>query len=303
MAHRRLQTMAGVAALAAALAACNLIAGLGEDFRLDTDGSITPGEDGGLDGSNADGSLPDGSPLEGSSDAPPGDGGKLENFCDVTDAGAKGYCWDFEQAGSGPKFNWDTPFFENDASIVNAAAVVQPGIGIGGSHALEVYLSQTGTNLTSNVWLPKPLASVGAPSSLSRIEVDFDFNVVQVNGLYSAGIGMITFPSAASPKEFGISTYQNGNTISRLVSVGTEASITLDTWHHVRIVLVKTDGSATFSETVDVTPDGGSPTNVETRSGLNPGSGITEIRLGVFSTAGGTGDMRVRFDHLVVRRF
>ncbi len=289
MRPRNFRVMIAAIGFAGALAACNLIAGLGEDFVVDPDaagGPVTPTE-GGTDG-QADAAT-DGPPT---TDAPTDrfvpDAAVLL-FCDLADTGTNGngFCDDFESDAGPPEFGWTSVLIERDASVR-----VSPKVGVGGSRGLDVYLSQP-TGGSSNVWLAKTLTTA---VSDTRVELEFEFNVASPVTIFSAGLGMLTFPAGGSPKEFGISTYMNASVISQLGTIDAQQkAISPNKWYRTLVVLDRPNTGALFSETVTV--DG---TVVDTVSNITP-AGSTEIRLGLFSTAGSTGSMRVRFDHVVVR--
>ena len=250
---RRFRAMLMAIGCAGAIAACNAIAGLGEDFALDpnaADGSLASMDEGGtLEGGGRDGSRTDGQLPDGGSDTSTTDGA-AETFCATADSGdnAKGYCWDFEMAGGPPNYGWNAPRIEKDASLK-----VLLGSGIDGSHGLEVYVEQKVGSL-SNVWLGKTLTSAAGDVHL---ELEYEFAVqASANIMYSAGVGMLAFyQTGTAPNEFGVSTYEYSVVASRLKTLDSTkaAPIAPDgSWHKARVVLDRGTTAALFSETASV---------------------------------------------------
>lgn len=279
---------------AGAIGACNAIAGLGEDFVVDpsrSDGSL-PTNEAGSDGQSGDG----GTDAQ-ASDAPTDTfvpDGATGPFCASADSGTngKGYCWDFESADGPPSFGWS-----GKLSPTGYAMDVIADAGAAGSRGLDVTLTQsTGSK---NGWLFQTLPFAGAPNAFSHMELEFDFNVVSVTALYATGLGMLTFPAvSADVHEFGVSQYKTGSTVSRLSVEGSEAALVKGTWQRAKIVLDRPDGAVDFVERVTV-----GVVEVDTQTGIKPGTGATEIRLGLFSTSGENGSIHAKFDNVVLRRW
>src|SRR5262245_2660922 len=108
---RRARGLAAIAACALALGACNLIAGLTEDFSIapDGDGSIAPGVEAGEDVSTKDSTVAeDGSAMDAPADGSLPDTAKALSFCASQDAANVVFCTDFDTAPDAAPFGWDS---------------------------------------------------------------------------------------------------------------------------------------------------------------------------------------------------
>jgi hypothetical protein len=287
-----MRMIAATAVLASLIAACNLLAGLNEDYRYEADGAAPP-NDGGGDGGPADGALDGVVPPVDASDA-----AVTKPFCDTADAGPKGYCDDFEKSPPALPFGWSDSERDVDAGI----AVVADA-GMDHSHGLTIVLAQTSTS-NNTAWLVKKVG-IQAADTFVKYELAFDFNVVAIDGIYSADLAMLTFPSSAQPeREFGIAQYGTGTAISRLSTQGSMgAPVVFGKWMHADVVLERTPPATTFTKTIIVSTDG-SPVTVDTGTGISAGSSQdTEIRVGIFSTAAGAGSISMQFDNVLLRRW
>lgn len=289
MRPRSFRSMIAAIAFAGALAACNLIAGLGEDFVVDPnagDGPVTPTE-GGTDG------RPDGSTDGQQTDAPADNAvGDARFSCVGVDAD---FCDDFETPTVDPNFGWTST--QRSPTASDAAVAILPEAGIGGSYGLYVsmYESTPGFSTGDFAWLTQ---SIGGPDPRNNalIDVEFDFRVPERTVDYLA-TGILAFPNGGAPGEFGVAAYPT-NKVSH--TGGTPAADAVgpnSAWHHAHIVLERTDASivkrTAFIDTKLQSSTGGHAV---------PGAGGTELRLGTFNAGAGVGVNSAFFDNVIIRR-
>lgn len=271
-----------VAAAAAALAACNAITGLSDDYHLATTDGGAPGNDG-----------------AGNDGEPPGDGGhdgeadadaSRDGFCATADA-ANGACFDFDDPGA----DAGGTTYEKNASAASVRVVA--GEGKAGSGGLVVHHERLASAPSSYVWFAVSLPQTAFPREFAAYEMEYDVRTTETALDYVA-LGILTFPSDwDSNAEYGTALYgnQSKNIISKLAPQG-DGKISGGDWHHVRVRLTRGDGS--FAR--DLLLDG---TQIDTSAYLPPASGTSEVRLGAFNSSLGAGSVTTTFDDLVVRRF
>lgn len=278
---------------AAAVAACNAIAGLGEDFTLDPnagDGSI-----GKTDGADPDAQGNDAA-LDGlvQSDAPPdqlvSDAGPFT--CVGVDAE---FCDDFETATPDPNFGWSDT--QRSPTAADASVTVMADAGVGGTRGLYVsmYESTTGFATGDFAWLTQSIGGAD-PRVNALVDVEFDIRVPDRAVDYLA-TGILAFPNGGAPGEFGVAAYPT-NKISHTGGTAAPNAVGPNSaWHHVHITLQK-DGAGTVKRTLEIDKRQQSSTATQPV----PTGGGTELRLGAFNTGAGVGVNSVVFDNVLIRR-
>jgi predicted small secreted protein len=288
MVQRRLRVIAGVAALGSALAACNLIAGLGEDFRV---GETGGGAEGGGDAIAADGAVEGASPGDSQTDTQPlVDASTEDALCPSTAF----FCDDFE----GPR---TTPFGWNQAvdMSLDASIAVEPGMGFNGaSQGLRVakYERTPDFSTGTNAYLMKIVAS-GNPGAYLRFDVGFHFRRLKMDTDY-AELAILTFPNGAADREHGVAAYEL-DLVSTLKIAGAKAQNDGAMWHRANVILSRpTALTATFARTVII--DG---VIVDATTGYSfPTTGNTELRLGVQNLGQRTGVVEAAYDNVSISR-
>lgn len=287
------KALVALATFAAALAACNLIAGLTEDYSVVSgDGSTPSGEAGGDGPVDPDGAK-DGSPnTDGGQDGtitpdalPPA------RYCDSLDASGLDFCHDFEDDTLGVMPTWSR--FQKDLGTDASIEVSAEG-GLGGSRGLvfETYTASTGNR---NTFLVETLAATKQPGDFLSYDIEFDFLVVA--SLPDEAVGVLNF-TGATPEDHGVAAYSTLDLASKLAPKGTAPGVKLGSkWHHVRISLEHTAPGTMFNKRIAI--DG--EMNVDTATVSVASASATEVRIGVFSTAG-SGRTRVLFDNVVAWR-
>ena len=303
---RRARSILLLAACAGALVACNLIAGLTEDYAVvgaKGDGS-TPNDEASGDGSmNTDGSMQDSPVSEGGQD-----GGKDTSttgpFCAnlfAGDAANVSFCADFEEGGTQTglnPFGWDSIFRAGtpDASFT----IATPAMSGNGSAALDVVTDKAAAGTSSAAWLEHIIQNGDPNAGGSHYEAEMDFIDVSSPISYTA-LALITFDDGMAPiREHGFAT-TTGTTVSNLNPPG--MSITDGhTWHHAIIRLDRPTVGGAYNRTLrlDAKELSISPAMTVTTMG-----GV-KLRVGTFNTGTSGGDTAVlhaRFDNIVVRQW
>lgn len=286
-------------ALGAAVPACSMIAGLTEDdYRFVGDGGTTPTGEGGEGGPDKDGALPDGfiPGQDGGVDAPldqlVADGG---TFCKSVDKTNLDFCEDFED---GPT-TATTAVWTGIANSHAATIKVVDNAGLGElSRGLDIDSSSAITT-SRNIYLHKTLPANQAITAYLQYDVEFDFKLLQsVTNDYLA-VGVLNFTNA-TPEDHGVAAYPSDDVIGRLFPKTTGVSPAKNKWHHVHIVLSHAAAGATFTRTITVD----SPTGfVDTGTSISStGATRTELRMGIFYTAGAAGQIHAVFDNITARR-
>jgi hypothetical protein len=294
---RRMRVIALVA-LCAAAPACTLIAGLTEDYRV-VDGGVSPtGEGGGTDGSDSkDGALPDGF-------VPGTDGGDAKNDQVVPDGGP---------FSCGTETDWD---FCEDFELGASAATTAVWTGIANSHAATIKVvdnaglneksrgldidSMSSSTTSRNIYLHKTLPANKAISAYLEYDIDFDFKLISSLGNDYVAMGVLNFTNA-TPEDHGVAAYPGDDVIARLNPKTTGVSPATNKWHHVHIVLSHAAAGATFTRTMWI--DSATTGVVDTGTSISTaGATITELRFGIFYTAGAAGEIHAVFDNIIARR-
>ena len=272
--------------LGAAVPACTALAGLTDDYRL--------ADAGGAGAGNADrdalseGFVPG---QDGGADALVDQLGTAR-YCDTV-AKPFDFCNDFEDGDPAAV----PPEWTGVANTLAASIKVVAGAGTNGSRVLDVD-STTSSTSSRNIILHKTLAA-GKPNAgdYLRYEVEFDFQVLACPvGVNYLAVGVLSFTNA-TPEDHGIAVYTDEDLVARLTPKANGVSGALNRWHHARIVLEHPDAGTSFSRTVTV--DG---TIVDATTISSAGTSLTEIRIGIFYTTGGAGQIHAVFDNIVARR-
>lgn len=278
---------------AAAVAACNAIAGLGEDFALDPnagDGSIGTGEGGGPDGQGTDAPADGLVQGDAKADSPVGDGGL---FCSsVTDAT---FCDDFEKGGRGANFDWSGMAKGPTAAD---ASIELTTVGVGGTRGLRVSVYETTPGFMVGDFAHLNLVIGGPNPRLNAVvEVEFEFRVLSRAPVDYLALGIVAFPNQASGGEHGVAAYDTGQV--SITGTRSAAAISGETqWHHALIRLEREAGGLTAKRfvTIDTIVQDDSPNHPL------PNSGGTFLRLGTMNPGANVGAMTAAFDNVVIRR-
>ena len=301
---RRNRSVLVVAACAVALVACNLLAGLTEDYALAPDGSAaTMGGDGGGDESavGPDGARPDSPAGDAGMDAADGRVPQVP-FCDrVNDAGDASvvFCSDFEMGGSSADPN---PFGWSDIMRFNgadASFTIDPQGGYEGA-GLHVITDKPVSGTSSAGWL-EHFITAGDPNVAAHYEAEMQVKAEASPITYTA-LGILTFDDgAAAVREHGIAT-NNSNMFLKDLNPTTFLSVNNvlpPAWHHVVIQLDRPSPGAQYNRkltidtmTATVTP----PMSLTS-------TGAVKLRIGTFNTGTSTGVLKARFDNVVVRQW
>jgi len=282
--------------LGAAVSACNVIAGLSDDYRVGDGGTGPTGEGGGADGNaDKDGALPDGFAPDGGADALPDqlvtDGGR---FCDTVDKVGLDFCNDFEDGPTAAT----TATWTGIQNTLAATIKVVDNAGLNeSSRGLDVD-SASASTASRNIFLHKTLPGAKPIGDYLRYDVEFDFKLLASADAYVA-VGVINFTGAAQ-EDHGVAAYPTDDVIGRLTPKTTGVSPAKNKWHHVHIVLSHATAGALFSRTITVDSDAGVVDN--TASVTTASATLTELRMGIFYTGGAAGQIHVMFDNIVARR-
>jgi len=283
-----------IAMTAAAVAACNAITGLSDDYHLasaeldggDDASSASDGRGGGSDAPGDD--TTDSSAADAPSDAPRPNPGA---FCTDAGAGVDGsnvvFCSDFEADG-GPDWGWTTHDTQNGTlSVVDDA-------GFGSTRGLRAYVSDAGVS--------RKAALVEVFQALPSAHYDLSFSFrVKGNELPYLVVGLIGFNVNGSSNYYGLAEH-NELLLDISSPPGTTDNIGVndtpkDTWRKASITLDRVDGGTTYNGTMSV--DG---TLVDSFNALPSLNQFAEIRVGTFFTSNGPGTAEVFFDNVVVHR-
>jgi hypothetical protein len=276
--------------LGASVPACNVLAGLTDEYRVADDA----GADGGTadkDGALADGFVPG---QEGGADALVDQGSGGGRFCEKADKTNLVFCNDFEDGDTAAK----VPIWTSIENTLGAKITVVDNAGLNEtSRGLDVD-STSGSTSTRNIILHQ-LLPVEKPNvgDYMQYDVELDFKVVEnpVASDYLA-VGVLTFLNA-SPEDHGIAVYPGDKVVARLTPKANGVTPALMTWHHAKIKLDRVGTGPSFTRTMSV--DG---TVVDNTTVSSMGSSSSEIRIGIFYTAGGAGRIHTVFDNIVVWR-
>jgi hypothetical protein len=151
-----------------------------------------------------------------------------------------------------------------------------------------------------NIYLHKTLPANKAITAYLEYDVDFDFKLIASAGNDYVAMGVLNFTNAL-PEDHGVAAYPADDVIGRLNPKTIGASPAAGTWHHVHIVLSHAAAGSTFARTITVA----GPTLVTVDNGTSissVGATLTELRIGIFYTAGAAGEIHAVFDNIVARR-
>ena len=300
---KRARPLAGVVLVAIALAACNAITGLANDYRL-------PGDDGG-DGAEA-GATPDGSTIDDSSSgtdrqvdgADGSDGGAKDadanppdaapTFC--SDAGANvAICTDFEETN--PLAKWDNGGTGGQIKGGNGSISVIAGMGVGGSKAYRAIASDALTDRTVALW--KAISNV--PTANARYTASFAFLIKKKTIDYGV-LAALGFIPSFSPY-YGLAIYPTTNKLDQsdppAPSGGLMADGMLEVWHAATITFERI-GATGPSFNSKLVVDG--ITVDELRPIDSTGAASTELRIGFLFTSTDSDEAEIYYDNVLVTR-
>lgn len=284
---RAVRLFATFALAAVAVAACNAITGLGEDFVLASPDAGADGAAGdaaiGADGEAQDGARPDAAAGDAALDA------STDAFsCDAANVV---FCTDFESdAGwNASELNNGTVSFELDA-------------GRGNSRAMHAHIDNVQVSRRAALW--KRISTTDA-KTYAHYDIAFDFRVSAKTVDYAAlGILALTQQGGGLPY-YGLAAYTD-TPVERFDVIDDGPGIVADgvgvedpagAWHHAYLTY---DRQASGTYDVEIVVDG---TSVDKRSGFDFGTVQTaELRIGILFTTNDTGTMDLYVDNIVVRR-
>lgn len=298
---KRARSIVLLAGCAGALVACNLLAGLTEDYALSVEAGTGMTNEAGDEGTvDPDGSKPDAPGNETSVDAADGSTPTVP-FCDrINDAGDATvvFCSDFEAPGLSTDptpFGWtDIKFFNGpDASFTRDPQGGYEGAG------LSVVTNKPVSATSAAAWLVH-LVTPGDPNVAAHYEAEMQVKSEASPISYTA-LGILTFDDRdASVREHGVAANSmnafvqnlNPSTVVNVSNAGVP-------WHHVVIQLDRPTVGAQYNRKLTIDSMSGT---------VNPAmsftsTGAVELRIGTFNTGSGTGLLRARFDNVVVRQW
>jgi hypothetical protein len=293
---RRARSVVVLAVCAGALVACNLIAGLTEDYAVVPQDGAAPGTEAGADGAaDGDGAKADApiSMTDGGMDSGT-EAGPTVPFCETVDAGdaALVFCEDFEEAGTSP-FGFDSIFSANTA---DASFTVDPAGGLNGKSAGLRVVTDKGAP-SAAVWVEKIIAG-NDPNQHAHYEAQLDFED-EASAISYTALGLLTFDDGTSPvREHGFGTFANGTVLSKL-SPQSDTVLDSHSWHHAVIRLDRPSVGAPYDRYLEIDS---TPITVTPAMSLITTGGV-ELRLGTFNTGSGTSVLRACFDNVVVREW
>jgi hypothetical protein len=295
---RKARSIVIVAVCAGALVACNLIAGLTEDYAYNAaNGDGGPGStDGNTDGMG----LTEGS----TTDSPSGDAGTdakndaiTGRFCDGVDKTGLDFCADFEDDPVGVAPAW-TPGL-NDTTGVDASVKVMASAGHDSARGLDIQCDTSNTGISRNSFFARTLPPTDAPATFLSYDIEFDFRLVS-SAITDEAVGVLNF-TGASPEDHGVAAYPSMSLISKLSPKGAAPGVADSFgWHHARISLTHAAAGTPFNKSVVVDEDAGAV--VDTGSVSTTNTSATQVRIGIFSSGFGAGVVHATFDNVVAWR-
>jgi hypothetical protein len=274
----------------AALAACNAITGLSDDFRL----ASAPLDAGGDDDAPAEPPPPPPPPGDDAGDSGSTPDAPIEAGAFCTDAGALSadsgvvFCTDFEGNDPPPTYGWSA------TDLVEGGVTVGAGYGVGGTHGMRAFAANMPTS--RHAALVETFA--GVPSA--HYDLSFSFEVKGTPAFSYFVVGLVGFNVAGSSNYYGLAEH-NESLLDISTPPGATDNIGVtdphDVWHTAVIALDRRDGGATYDGTITV--DG---TVVDTYSGLGTNNKPAEVHVGVFYSSTEPGTAEVWIDNVVVHR-
>lgn len=275
-------------AATAALAACNAITGLSDDYHL---AATTGGEDAGSD-ARGDGAVvaPDGAPV--SPDAATPDA-PATAFCALHASAT--FCADFEDPSlAAPAYGWDSTGYEKNGGDFG----VEPGIGKDGTRGLRFRATADGgASLKVALW--KTLPGTG-PTTTAEYDLDFDFRIAGNSVMDYAALASFSFPVPGDLYNVGLGWYgdyfdttspPNPGDVNRLTE-GPGA------WRHGRVVLTREPSVTTYA--LETSIEGAV---IDKKAGLSFATATSaQVRVGAYFTSKTSGSIDVVFDNVVAVR-
>lgn len=319
--------------IATALAACNAITGLGEDYRLaDVSQDGAPVDDSGVGTVNDSATTPQdtGTTEDATTDAEPHDdasglvdagtdaqvdsGGGDAGLCGNTDSTVF-FCTDFETATNDP--SGPTPFGLKSTIVdvqsgINASITVENKVGSGSSRGLVMKMPASNTGPRRALLR----VNLGQASNFSYYEAVFSMGFGSTalgNAPTFAEFGTFGLPTSSNPapaSNYGLAFEGGGMAILKTGYNNAERNPTKTTlaipssWYRVHVQLEMVSGS--FVGSLDVTNSAGT---VVFDKGTDPNPakltplGELEFDVGAYNVGTSTGALEVRFDDIVIRRW
>lgn len=303
---KRARAIVLLAGCAAALVACNLLAGLTDDYAYNEEAGSAMTSEAGDESAvvDPDGSRSDAPGNETSVDAADGSKPTTVPFCDrVNDAGDATvvFCSDFEapdsSTGSMP-FGWTSIKYINGA---DASFTRDPQGGYEGA-GLSVVTNKTPSGMSVAAWLEYSVTS-GNPNVAAHYEAEMQVKSEASPITYTA-LGILTFNDLdASVREHGVAA-KDTNTFVQNLSPGSVVSVNNvpPPWHHVVIRLDRPTPGAQYDRRLTID----SRSDIVTPAMSFTNTGAVKLRIGTFNTGTSptdTGMLRARFDNVVVRQW
>ncbi|MBX3208989.1 MAG: hypothetical protein KF764_28410 [Labilithrix sp.] len=273
---RRTRAVIGLAAFTSALAACNAISGLDEDYQLAGGPAVTDdaGNEGGADGQGADGggdapSSTDGAP-DGRADS--GSDGGLD--CDSPPAGPSGstlvHCDTFDDLGKvGPRYGWTRDQNTSGAPAVENGGYVARGlranVTTGGTPPSEGWVTALWQRIQGGVADGQQLT---VRLRFKAASANIGYSVIGAIQLNNLDYGLALYRSAQCPNGLSCLDENDGHGGHPNASFASAVAFTPNRWYAVEINVKRTgtafsgkvvvDG-ATVHEGANVLPTGTAP--------------------------------------------
>jgi hypothetical protein len=290
-AHPRARALAAFAgALAAAVAACNALTGLDADYTLKAadggrDGDVTA--DGAGDARDDTTSAADGG----------GDAGTDAAFC--PNKGPDDFCWDFEAPSAPPSFGWGP----SSQISGTATGAVENGVGVGGSRGFHATVTNP-ANTNAQAYLQQSVGS-GKFTDYRKHELSFMLAVKKDMALNTAAVGLLGF-GASGPQYTGLAMFSAPGTpgvldVSSPPSAGTAGTsvvVVKNQWYSVVVSLDRATDAGPYTTTMTIDGQRVDEAQPLTASGTSP----TQVLIGAFFPALGTGVVDVVIDDVMVRQ-
>jgi hypothetical protein len=290
-----------VAAAAAGtlLVACSMLTGLDAEY---TERSATDAADSSPTTHVAE---PNGTELDAGADAAPTDAATDANdaawpaaFCATKDAGANGFCWDFEGPAGPPNWGW------TDNSTVGGALTVVTGTGRNTSRVLRATVTNA-RSASGNAFLHHSIPG-GSFISFRHHELNFAYSVVRRASLYTISLGLLGFGGGGT-QYAGASVYAVPSA-DGLIDVsnppgdvnGTSVAVTLGDWKTVHVALNRSGNTNTYAAQVSV--DGVAVEDAVSTINAGTSTAPTQIWIGAFYSALGDGGVEALIDNVIVRQ-
>ncbi len=280
---RALRLVPAFALGTAAMAACNAITGLGEDFVLAPPDASTEATTSDAPAS-ADGAAEDGAPP----DAPTlVDAAKDALDCDAANIV---FCTDFETDAS-----W------NASELKNGTVSFELDAGLGNSRAMHAHIDNVQVSRRAALW--KRISAADA-KTYAHYDIAFDLRIAQKSVDYAA-LGILAITQQGDLPYYGVAAYTDPpverfdviDDTPRIVGDGTGVEDGTGAWHHVYMTYDRQD-AGTYA--VEIFVDG---VSVDKRSPFDFGDAQTaELRIGILFTTADMGTMDLYVDNIVVRR-